>query len=237
MHESIDGGGMLRVCLAVLGVLVSTGCTIQISSGPTLDESATPPVTNSPETTRTPGIPAGVPTEETVNSRPTQVSEPAYSPESNDVQATDKTRLCPPDISLPEGIDPRYCGNIPEDATDGQRAEHFTTPSGNIACDMQEESVTCEARETSMIADFHNPEGDGQCNGFVLDQTAAHMCHSEPILWDGFYSDPTGWPEQPYGNPVFVFEKVCEVDESGLICWNSETGHGFFLSRTSYAHW
>lgn len=79
MHESIDGDGMRRFCLAVFGVLVSTGCMIHISSGPTLEESATPPVANSPEPTRTPGIPAGVPTEETVNPRPAQVSEPPLS--------------------------------------------------------------------------------------------------------------------------------------------------------------
>ena len=228
---------MRRLCLAVLGVLVSTGCTIQISSGPTPEDSARSTVTSSPENTQTSEVPSGTPTEDPLNPGPTQVSEPPPSPESIDVQVTDEPRLCPPGIALPEGIDPKYCANIPEDATDGQRAEHFTTPSGNIACDMQEGTVTCEARETSMIADFHNPEGDGQCNGFVLNQTASHMCHSEPTLWDGFYTDPTGWPEQPYGNPVFVFEKVCEVNESGLICWNSETGHGFLLSRANYAQW
>ncbi|TRY17812.1 hypothetical protein FOJ82_11125 [Tessaracoccus rhinocerotis] len=134
-------------------------------------------------------------------------------------------------------MDLRYCGGIPDDAYSGGRGERFITPSRNIACLMKEASVTCEAIETAMIPDFQDPEGDGQCNGFRLDNAASVLCHSEPILWDGWDHDPGEWPEMPYGDTVFGYEHVCEVEQSGVSCWNFETGHGFFLSRARYAHW
>lgn len=130
-----------------------------------------------------------------------------------------------------------YCAGIPEDAISGYRAEQFITPSGNIACSMQDGSVMCEARETIMIEDFHDPEGDGQCNGFSLTDDASHLCHSEPAIWDGFDIDPATWPELSYGDTVFVYEHVCTSEMTGLTCWNSETGHGFSLSRLGYSYW
>ena len=206
----------------VLGLFVLTGCTIQFV------------VPESSESQAPSGITSTVTAESTT---PIQVAEDPSPAGPSAVKTADEVRQCPGSIELPVGIDPRACGPVPDDAVNGGRGERFITPSGNIACLMSEGTVMCEAIDTGMIEDFHNPQGNGECNGFVLSGAADYLCHSEAALWDGWEDDPSDWPELPYGDIVFVYEHVCTVEDEGLTCWNSETGHGFFVSRSRYTHW
>ncbi len=167
---------------------------------------------------------------------PTPKPDPAPSAEQIDGNMTGDSHECPSDIELPEGLDRQVCGPIPDGAMKSDSAG-FITASHNIACAMEEGWVGCEAKDTVMIADFHNPEGDGQCNGFWLRDESEYMCHSEPVLWDGWEADPMQWPVLPYGEALFLDDHVCTVEADGLTCWNSATGHGFLLSGSRYKHW
>lgn len=205
--------------LMLLCVISLTSCTLQLSIPPLAESRPT-------ETTSTSRADSAAPT--------TIADSPIPSEQSVEI-TPDRPGECPLNIVLPDGVDHRACGPIPDDASNGYRGERFITPSGNIACRMNEATVICEALDTVMISDFHNPEGDGQCNGFLLERSTSLLCHSELALW----GEPGAldWPELPYGESVFVFEQICAVDNQGLTCWNSESGHGFFLSRSRYSHW
>lgn len=216
--------------MAALGSVLLMSCTAQ-GPIPLLTESALPSGAVAPEPSE------AAPTRPAESPRPSGVSSAESSQGEGDAIPSMEVPQCPPGVELPEGIDSRACGPIPDDAINGQRGERFITPSGNIACRMQEGETMCEARDTVMIRDFHNPEGDGWCNGYWLHGAANHLCHSEPALWDGWDDNPTDWLQLPYETTVFVFEQVCAVEKSGLTCWNADTGHGFFLSRSHYVDW
>ena len=220
----MHGRWLNQVLLGVIGLIFLTGCTLELSFPQAPVESQAPLVTTSTTpiegATSKQAIPdASAPVEEAMASPMTEVSG------------------CPGGIELPAGVDPRACGPVPDDATNGGRGERFITPSENIACLMGEDDVMCQALDTAMIEDFDNPEGDGQCDGFWLGTSADFLCHSESPLWDGRESDPTDWPALNYGDTVAVFQYVCASENNGLTCWNGETGHGFFLSRSRYTHW
>lgn len=208
--------------LVVLGLFVLTGCTVQFVI-PKSPAGQGPSVIGS--------------TEASEMATPIRVPDDPNPSELIAVETGDAVGQCPGSVELPVGIEPWACGPVPDDAVNGGRGERFITPSGNIACEMNEGSVMCEALQSVMIEGFHNSEGDGECNGYFLNEGAEYLCHSEPALWDGREVQPLEWPELPYGEMVFVFEHVCAVDDEGLTCWNSETGHGFLLSRSRYTDW
>lgn len=208
--------------IAVAGLMILSGCTLQLS----LPE---PPSETPPPTASISAAPVEAGTGE-----PIPVS--SVTADKVTVMPSPKVDACPGNIELPVDIDPRACGPVPEDAINGNRGERFITPSGNIACTMGEEDVMCEALETAMIKDFDNPEGDGQCNGFWLGFSASYLCHSGIAIW-GEESDPSDWPVLAYGDSVFVFQYICASEDNGVTCWNGETGHGFLLSRSRYTHW
>lgn len=212
----------MLVAIFVVSLLV-TGCAGQRSSAPLANPAASQTVQPETEQRLAPS--------DNPAPRSSTVEQPAQ-------EGIDEVGQCPVGIETPENIDPRACGPIPEGANNGGRGERFISPSGNIACFMKEDGVICEARDTVMIADFDNQEGDGRCNGFNLASTPSTLCASVPILWDGWdYGDPFDWSELSYGETVFVSEYVCSSESSGVTCWNSETGRGFLLSKARYANW
>lgn len=107
--------------------------------------------------------------------------------------------------------------------------KEFKTPSGNISCAMERDSVDCVARETRLTADTYQPEGDGYCVGYRLNDEVALNCGSFPIDIRGV--------EVQYGQAVNVGQFRCTVEEVGVTCWSGLTGHGFFLSKGRYASW
>lgn len=225
-REPTDGRSEMRTRwpgFIVIGFMLLSGCATQPSSPP------------SPESLRTSAtIPDGPAENSTPSDTPETQSPATEQPEQ---EAVDETVECPAGIELPEDIDPHACGPIPDDANKGGRGERFISPSANIACLMQEDGVMCEARDTTMISDLDNPEGDGRCNGFMLNGGANYLCASVPMFWDGLDHDAAEWPTMPYGSTVFVSEHVCSSESSGVTCWNSRTGHGFLLSKSRYTHW
>lgn len=220
----MHGRRLSLVLRGVIGLMVLTGCTLEVSFPQS-------PAENQPSvaSTSTGPMESATPKQATPDT-----SDPA---EEAMVSPVAEVADCPGSVELPAEVDSRACGPVPDDAINGGQGEQFITPSGNIACLMGEEDVMCQALDTVMIEDFDNPEGDGQCDGFWLEASVDYLCHSESPLWDGRESDPAGWPVLNYGDTVAVFQYVCTSENNGLTCWNGETGHGFFLSRSRYAQW
>ncbi|MFV0428555.1 MAG: hypothetical protein ACK5KO_03890 [Arachnia sp.] len=198
------------------------------------------PTEPSPGTSAEPGSSAEASRSPTVSQDRKREIEHAPAPKppgSPSASAAEQAIVCPAGVELPSQADPRGCGPVPEDARDAQGSYRFITPSGNIACSMQDGFVLCEALETTMISEHQGPESGGVCNGYSLDDVAVMACHGDPMLWGSPDGDPATWPALAYGDSVFVNDNVCAVVDTGLTCWNSVSGHGFFLSRGHYAGW
>lgn len=116
-------------------------------------------------------------------------------------------------------------GDVP--ATESLGA--FTSPSGNIGCAMDEESVRCDIRQRS----WKPPPAPKDCEldygqGLQLSAGAepGFVCAGDTTLGAG--------PPLPYGEATAKGLLTCESEESGMTCTDTETGRGFTLSKESY---
>lgn len=204
---------LLRGMGAVAAVIALVGCSFEFNP------------LGQPKATVTVTAPAEQRSEPVVTVAPE--SSPAEDGPADTPAPTDPVEGCvDPGIRLPAFVPVEACQGVP---MADYAPQTFQTPSGNIMCEMERGQAWCGAIETQMIADTHNPEGDGQCDGYVLSTRAEPACHSLPI-------DVSG-PTMAYGSRVAVGEHVCTVEDTGVTCWNGATGHGFFLSKAKYASW
>lgn len=127
----------------------------------------------------------------------------------------------------------------------GLTSAHLLSPSGNIGCDFNDP----------------NPglRGDQGLCGIVSYNTTSSPLGSERLggqqkgkwtfpLAENRFQNPTassgttGWMNQPlndgyqvpvaeYGKQYYFQNWVCASEESGMTCWNTDTGSGVFLSR------
>lgn len=192
---------------AVVMLVGATGCTAYVGVQPTATATVTQ-VVAAPATAVSPPV----------SQRPTAAAPPSRHAEDGCID---------PSIQLPSFVSPDACRGV---VTAGSRLKEFTTPSGNISCDMTPGGVTCHARETTMIADMDNPQGDGVCDGYSLEDEARMLCHSDD--WDDARTMTLA-----YGQQAAVSAYVCRAEEVGVTCWSGLTGHGFFLSKGRYASW
>ncbi|OBF23175.1 hypothetical protein A5725_09405 [Mycobacterium kubicae] len=121
----------------------------------------------------------------------------------------------------------------------------FLTPSGNIACEMDEHhdgtaEAWCKIQDHTWAAptdrncpvgnvigaigkpadDLQLREGNAACSGFVMNQ----------IFFSGPYMPQT----LAYGQTHAVGPITCASEPSGVSCTDSSTGHSFQVSRDSY---
>ena len=206
---------LLRGAAALGALIVLAGCTVQFDplSRPTVTVTAAEPTGASQAGSNPP------------SAEPSQT--PVAASETAQASTPAAAGCVDPTIKLPGFVSPEACQAV-EMAP--YAAQDFRTPSGNISCQMENGQVWCAAIETQMIADTHNPEGDGICDGYVLNDTARLACHSIP-------NEEVDGPTVAYGERVGVGEFACTVEDIGVTCWNGLTGHGFFLSKARYASW
>ena len=105
----------------------------------------------------------------------------------------------------------------------------FTSPTGNIGCYIDRESVRCDIAERS----WEPPKAPASCKldygqGIELSAggAAAFVCAGDTALQAG---DP-----QPYGESIGAALLRCESTEAGITCRDVESGRGFSLSREGY---
>jgi hypothetical protein len=144
------------------------------------------------------------------------------------------------------------CGEVPADATNEPAASveatgvySFRTPSGNIFCDWigNEDDggggVSCGIEQ----ADFTPAPEPDDCGedfnwdgyGVWIGITAEKGSCSGGVLGNAWYGAQL--PVLEYGKAIFNEQWACRSAEDGLTCWNTDTHHGFKLSRSAQLTW
>ena len=105
----------------------------------------------------------------------------------------------------------------------------FTSPTGNIGCYIDRRSVRCDIGDR----DWEPPPAPKSCDldygqGIELRAggPAAFVCAGDTALGGGDALD--------YGRSIAAGLLVCESEESGMTCRDTETGRGFSLSKQGY---
>jgi hypothetical protein len=105
----------------------------------------------------------------------------------------------------------------------------FTSPTGNIGCYIDQESVRCDIGDR----DWEPPKAPSNCKldygqGIELRAGGAadFVCAGDTALGGGEVLD--------YGTSIGAGLLICESEESGMTCRDTETGRGFTLSKQSY---
>ncbi|QWW18843.1 LppP/LprE family lipoprotein [Schaalia sp. 19OD2882] len=111
-----------------------------------------------------------------------------------------------------------------------QRTAVFTTPSGNIVCDLTVGQGRC------LVKSYQQDKTYGQTGGMT--NWAVHSIGSADAAVGAQSEATPAWhvqdslPSLDYGQVLSFGSMVCGSAETGLTCWNTETGHGAFINRT-----
>lgn len=105
----------------------------------------------------------------------------------------------------------------------------FTSPTGNIGCYIDRESVRCDIGDR----DWAPPPAPRSCDldygqGIELRAggAAAFVCAGDTALGGDGVLD--------YGSSIAAGLLRCESEESGMSCRDTETGRGFRISKQGY---
>ena len=108
----------------------------------------------------------------------------------------------------------------------------FSSPTGNIGCVLSSEFAVCEIGDH----DYALPSEPADCQG----DWGAAIQFTDPSTAPTFGACKTdtqlGSPDLlAYGSTAVAGSFACLSQEVGMTCWNTDTGHGFSLSRAAYA--
>ncbi|MDM8083638.1 hypothetical protein QUV83_02505 [Cellulomonas cellasea] len=117
----------------------------------------------------------------------------------------------------------------PEPSADAVEADpvSFTLPSGNIACDMTVDGVTCSIASAGFAPTAEC--SDAQEQVFVVDATGV----SEPCAESPDRSAANAGAELEYGSVEMVGAYTCTSATDGVTCVG-ESGEGFRLARSAF---
>jgi hypothetical protein len=107
----------------------------------------------------------------------------------------------------------------------------FSTPTKNIACAMDTESVRCDIHERT----WRPPPRPSSCqldygNALSLGDEGAEI-----VCTGGITVDENQTEVLAYGHGIHVDTFECTSLKAGVTCRDLETGHGFTLAREAYA--
>ncbi|MFT0846372.1 LppP/LprE family lipoprotein [Actinomycetaceae bacterium L2_0104] len=155
----------------------------------------------------------------------------------------DKKPTPTPSVDI-EGAFPGAGGPIPADATpatairpaeEGYEYEVavIVTPSGNIGCDLTAGTgsgcgVQSYAETQPHGSDELGPKWWIGLGGADVPEISSRG-DAPFFVWPDVTTQTV-----PYGQSVYYGNYVCGSAESGLTCWNIETGHGAFMNRDGY---
>lgn len=107
----------------------------------------------------------------------------------------------------------------------------FTSPSGNISCIIDAESVRCDIRER----DWAPPAKPSSCNENIgFGQGIRLSAGQEPeFVCAGDTTFGAGKP-LAYGDTIVAGALECTSEESGIECWDTQYGGEFTLAREGY---
>jgi uncharacterized protein DUF6636 len=105
----------------------------------------------------------------------------------------------------------------------------FSSPTGNIGCYIDRKSVRCDIGDR----DWKPPRAPKSCEldwGQGIELTAGSaadfVCAGDTTLGAGDALD--------YGRSIGAGLLICESEESGMTCRDTETGRGFTISKQGY---
>ncbi|MCE3550227.1 protein kinase [Pseudonocardia sp. RS11V-5] len=120
----------------------------------------------------------------------------------------------------------------PSDVRVSAEPTGFSSPSGNIACSLQPNSVRCDIAQAEWDPTTV-PDRPAECAGVWGDSLqitgtdrADFACHSDTVFGTG--------PVLDYGRALRVGDVTCTSRQTGVECRVGASGHGFGLSRTAY---
>lgn len=119
-------------------------------------------------------------------------------------------------------------------APDSNLRWRFSSPTGNIACDLDgtvdPAIAACEVREHSYEQEVKPDCDPGWANRFTLSEGHPVEANCYPSSEFG-----TGLPVQEYGRPLTVGSITCVIEESsGVRCLDESSGHSFQVARQEY---
>lgn len=111
----------------------------------------------------------------------------------------------------------------------------FKAPSGNIGCEMSLDGQPHFACGVASFSTNHvlGTDPTGKPNWMVDILTGqAHPKGDPPLYFDEVWPEDTVPAETvQYGEVVYHGPFVCAVEETGVTCWDSDSGHGAWLER------
>lgn len=141
---------------------------------------------------------------------------------------------------LPEGAYAKAGGPIPSDARPVRTIKHnslgdiavFKTPSENIGCDIQKDSLNCG------VASYRESKPHGKSGQYAnwwvkVDAQTVGSKNDPPAYFPqgADINDHAPTETVPYGTTVYYGRYACHSAYEGLTCWNSNTGKGAFITR------
>ena len=192
---------------------------------------------------------------------------PAGPATNTDTPATApaKSATCPQGINPPTGVTKAVCGGAPADAIpaptgkDEIYPQSFRTPSGNIVCALNQpgkngvdelvpNSIACDIKQYDFSVSTTVPQdrreectlGTGLLafSGEMMylgDTAEKGRCVTENDT--GISQNDQNFPTVDYETTIVGGKIACTSAEDGLTCWNTQTHHGFKLSRSAQLVW
>ena len=127
-------------------------------------------------------------------------------------------------------VDPAAPGFPPTRSATVVSRRSFTSPTGNITCQLRRDYAACVIAEHDYPAD-DAPEG---CTGRwlpLLEVDVSGTARLGPC--EAGVVAPSGGA-LPYGTTSVVGPMSCLSRVTGMTCWSSRSGHGFRLARAAY---
>ncbi|MCS6711938.1 hypothetical protein JSY14_07870 [Brachybacterium sp. EF45031] len=105
-----------------------------------------------------------------------------------------------------------------------QELDLIVSPSGNIICALEQESVRCSIEDRRGGGEPENCEDGPELTLRLRDDEAAPAC-DEPV-------DATDATTLEYGETAVTGAIACTSAEDGMTCWDTRSATGFTLSRS-----
>jgi hypothetical protein len=126
-------------------------------------------------------------------------------------------------------VDPAAPGFPPRRSPTVVRRREFTSPTGNITCQMDRRYAVCIIGER----DYPVTPRAADC---TQDRAPLFSVRTGGKATFGSCEGGVVGPGSslPYGTTSVVGPMACLSRQSGMLCWSSRTGHGFRVARASY---
>ncbi|RIJ70996.1 hypothetical protein D1871_16435 [Nakamurella silvestris] len=204
------------------------GTTTEVSPTPlsTVTSTAPPPPPVTATVTVTPAPATTEPEPPTPSSTHPATTNPSSSPETTRPNATRPSTTRPTTPSTPANGKDLTGANTPYGSLG------FSSPSGNIGCDISaDSSVRCDIAAYT----YSLPSGMEACDfgnrGNALMVEPGHNgyfpCVSDTVL-------TTSSPVLAYGRTATLGDITCTSAETGVTCTDRASGHGFRIAKASY---